>query len=99
MATTCAIICSINSSQESELDSGHQGLTETRTNEFLFELDIDNNEAVSFGIDDFTQGNTSYTIAVTAIRDGQGPSETWTYNGEGCVSPEEVDEGGNCQQS
>lgn len=86
--TTCAINCNINSSQATELDSGHQYLEEVRSDEFLYELDVDNNESVDFGIDDFTQGGTSYTISVTATPTGGSPV-TWTHNGTGCVSPQE----------
>lgn len=84
--TTCTIHCSINSSQSLDLDSGHQYLQETRTNEFLYELDIDNNESVIFQINDFVHGGTSYTVAVTATPTG-GTPVTWTHSGSGCVSP------------
>ncbi len=83
--TTCALICSINSLGTLDLDSGHQDLEETRSNEFLYKLDIDNNESVSFRIDDFVSGGTSYTIAVTATPTGGAPV-SWTHNGSGCVS-------------
>lgn len=91
--TTCAINCSINSSQQLELDSGHQELQEPRTNDFLYELDIDNNESVDFEIPDFTHGNNDYAVSVTAIRDG-GTTETWNHNGQAATSfsePAEVE--------
>ena len=87
--TTCAISCNINSSQDMELDSGHQYLEEVRSDEFLYELDVDNNENVGFRIDDFVQGATSYTVSVTATPTGGSPV-TWTRNGTGCVSPQET---------
>lgn len=92
MATTCAISCNINSSQALELDSSHQGLLEPRTNEFSYELDVDASESVKFEIDDFVSGGTSYSVVVSAVRDGGGSPETWSHNGEGSVSPVETGE-------
>lgn len=89
--TTCAINCSIGSSQQLELDSGHQALQEPRANEFVYELDIEGQETVDFQIDDFTHSGTNYVVAVTAVRDG-GSSESWVRDGQASRSSQEQSE-------
>lgn len=87
--TTCAINC-VPSSQQLALDSGHSQLLEPRTNEFEYELDIDNNESVGFQISDFVHAGNTYTVSVVAMRNGT--PQTWTHSNGVCSSPSESDE-------
>lgn len=89
MTITCAILC-VASSQQLQLDSGHSRLSEPRTNEFELELDVEGNESVSFQISDFAYAGHSYTVAVTATRNGV--PETWPHANGVCTSPTETDE-------
>jgi hypothetical protein len=88
--TTCALTCFV-SSQQLALDSAHSRLLEPRTNEFEFELDVDNAETVGFQIADFVHGGNTYTVAVTATRNGTNP-QTWTHSSGVCSSPMESSE-------
>lgn len=81
---TCAITCTVGS-QQLALDSGHSRLLEPRANEFVFELDIDNAETVGFQINDFVHAGHTYTVAVTATRNGA--TQTWMYDNGACSSP------------
>lgn len=87
--TTCAITCSV-SSQQLALDSAHSRLLEPRANEFDFELDVENDEIVGFQIADFVYGGSTYTVSVTAMRNGT--AQTWTRSNGVCSSPTENDE-------
>jgi len=89
MTVTCSIVCVVSSNQL-QLDSGHARLTEPRTNEFEFELDIDNNEVVGFQVADFTHAGNYYTVSVTAIRNGV--TQTWSHSNGVCSSPTENDD-------
>lgn len=86
--TTCAITCTV-SSQQLALDSAHSRLVEPRSNEFDFELDVDNNEVVGFQIADFVYGGNTYVVSVTAMRNGT--VQTWTHSNGVCSSPSEND--------
>lgn len=87
--TTCGITCTV-SAQQLALDSAHSRLLEPRANEFEFELDVDNNESVGFQIADFVYGGHSYTVAVTAVRNGT--VQTWAHSNGICSSPAENNE-------
>lgn len=85
--TTCAITCSV-SSQQLALDSGHNRLVEPRTNEFVFELDVANNESVGFQISDFVHAGRAYTVSVTSTRNGT--VQTWARTNGISSSPTEI---------
>jgi hypothetical protein len=89
MPVLCAITC-VPSSLQLSLDSGHSRLLEPRTNEFEFELDVENDETVGFRISDFVHAGNSYTVVVTATRNGI--VQTWTRSNGVSSSPIEADE-------
>jgi len=89
MTTTCAINCSFGS-QGLVLGSGHSRLTERRAQEFEIVIDAENHESVGFQVSDFVHAGTTYTVAVTAVRNGV--TQTWTRSNGVCSSPIEHDE-------
>lgn len=89
LVTTCAIVCSV-SSQQLALDSAHVRLLEPRSNEFEFELDIENSEIVKFTVSDFVHAGNNYAVSVVATRNGT--AQTWTHTNGTSSSPTENDE-------
>lgn len=84
MTITCPIICAV-SSQQLALDSGHSRLLRPRTNEFELQLDIENDESVGFQVSDFVHAGISYTVVVTATRNGT--AQTWLHGNGMSMSP------------
>ena len=88
MATSCTIDCTVNSTQDIEIETTHSRIEELSTSELKLSLDIENDETVVFTVPDITYQGDDYEVTVNCTEDGSSTSTTWSRAGGASVSPE-----------
>jgi len=87
MTTSCTIDCTVNSTQDIEIESAHSQIEVLSTSELSFSLDTENNETVIFTVPDFVYQGDDYEVAVDCTEGGSSTSTTWSRVGSASVSP------------